>query len=232
MQAVHKLYINNAPIELLKHDVTRELSAIGRAFFSVKPNEDSPLKVGQIVIYDYGFKGKNLVRFFIGLVQSITPQGSGVYSFKAREITALLLSEVNLVLRHVTMEAVISTLGKKTGLNFVHSNAAYWKTETPFYYSLGTGREALNMVKEAFSLDDFCWQQQADGSIFVGLISELPASAQNFNLDFSICEAMGTDGAWRVSMVPGLLPGAMVSGYKINSINISSNKMVLKCITQ
>ncbi len=229
MQSIHNLFINNLKVKLISHDVTRELSAIGRAFFIIK--SDNIPQIGQIVIYDMGFEAKPLVRFFVGMVQSITPQGKGVFAFKAKELVNVLLLQASLVLRHVTLETVMLTLGQKIGLKFVHSNAAYWSKELPFFYSTGTGRDALNMVAAAFGISNFCWQQQADGTVFVGKHSELPTSSNKMNIDYSVFNSMKTDGAWSTSMVPGLMPGVVINEKIINSINITENKMLLKCIT-
>ncbi|MGR6871164.1 hypothetical protein ACU6U9_02395 [Pseudomonas sp. HK3] len=230
MEPIYNLYINNHRAELISHQLTREVSAIGRGFLTIKADNWTP-KPMQIVQFDCGYKGNTLRRWFTGIVQAVTPQGKNVFSFKVRELTGVLLVKMPLIVRHVSLESLMSLIAQKSGLRFVHSKAEYWKKESPFFYSIGSGRDALNQISSVFDIPNFCWHQLADGSVFVGLKSESPASEQIFNIDFSITTPLSTDRAWSIPLESSLMPLAKINNYEINAITIENNKMILKCIT-
>lgn len=228
MKALFKLFINGQPIELLEHSFSLEISAVGRGLLLVK-SETAP-QPNQLVTFDYGFEHKEkLQRFFTGITESITPQGSGVYLLRCVELSYVLHAKLPMVFNFIDGETIVAALANKTGLKIFHSKADYWKSEIPSFCSIETGFNALMLLGEALGVGSLAWQQQTDGSLFVGLQEELPYSDSVFEVDYKVFEPIKAENAYAVAMVPGFYPGIKINGQQVRQIELSGARMVIKC---
>lgn len=231
MKALFKLFINATPVELIEHSFSLELSAVGRGMVLIK-SDTKPL-VNQLVTFDFGFEHKEKVaRFFTGITESITPQGNDVYLLRCVELSYVLHAKIPMVFNFVDGLTILASLSNKTGLKIFHSNAEYWKSEIPSFCSIETGFIALMLLGEALGVGQLVWQQQTDGSLFVGLPEELPYSDSVFNVDYKVFESIKSENAYAVAMVPGFYPGINMNGQRVRQVELSGARMVIKCISK
>lgn len=231
MKALFKLFINAKPVELLEHSFSLELSAVGRGLVLIK-SEIKP-QANQLVTFDFGFEHKEkLTRFFTGITESITPQGNDVYLLRCVELTYILHAKIPLVFNFVDGLTILASLSNKTGLKIFHSDAEYWKVEVPSFCSIESGFNALMGLGESLGVGQLVWQQQTDGSLFVGLTEELPYSDSVFNVDYKVFESIKSESAYAVAMVPGFYPGIEMNGQRVRQVELVGAKMVIKCINK
>jgi len=231
MKALFKLFINAQSIELIEHSFSLELSAVGRGMLLVR--SDEAIKKNQLVTFDYGFEHKEkLYRFFTGLIESITPQGNGVYLLRCVELSYVLHAKIPLVFNFVDGLTILASLSNKTGLKIFHSKAEYWKLEIPSFCSIDSGFNALMGLGDSLGVGQLVWQQQTDGSLFVGLQEELPYSDAVFNVDHKVFESIKAESAYAIAMVPGFYPGIEMNGQTVRQVELIGPKMVIKCINK
>jgi hypothetical protein len=231
MKALFKFFINAKPVELIEHAFSLELSAVGRGLVLIK-SKVKP-EPNQLVTFDYGFEHKEKVtRFFTGITESITPQGNDVYLLRCVELSYVLHAKIPLVFNFVDGLTILASLSNKTGLKIFHSKAEYWQVEIPSFCSIESGYSALVGLGQSLGVGQLIWQQQTDGSLFVGLPEELPYSNSVFNVDYKVFESIKAENAYAVAMVPGFYPGIEMNGQLVRQVELSGAKMVIKCINK
>lgn len=231
MKALFKLFISAEPVELIEHNFSLELSAVGRGLVLIR--SDSVPLINKLVTFNYGFEHKEkLSRFFTGVTESVTPQGNDVYLLRCVELSNVLHAKIPLVFNFVDGLTILASLSNKTGLKIFHSNAEYWRKEIPSYCSIGSGFNALMELGESLGVGQLVWQQQTDGSLFVGLPEELPYSNSVFNVDHKVFESIKSENAYAVAMVPGFYPGIEMNGQRVRQVELNGSKMVIKCINK
>lgn len=231
MKAQFKLFINAQSVDVIEHSFSLELSAVGRGLVLIK-SEIEPVS-NQLVTFDYGFEHSDtLSRFFTGITESVTPQGNDVYLLRCVELSYVLHASIPLVFNFVDGLTVLASLANKTGLKIFHSSADYWKYEIPSFCSIDTGFNALMGLGESLGVGDLVWQQQTDGSLFVGLPEELPYSNSIFDVDYKVFESIKSENAYAVAMVPGFYPGIEMNGQRVRQVELVGAQMVIKCINK
>ena len=141
-------------------------------------------------------------------------------------------TKIPLVFNFVDGLTILASLSNKTGLTIFHSKAEYWQLEIPSFCSLDSGFNGLMGLGESLGVGQLVWQQQTDGSLFVGLPEELPYSKSVFNVDYKVFDSIKSENAYGVAMVPGVYPGIEMNGQRVRQVELIGAKMVIKCINK
>ena len=223
------LNINNVKQEIVEERIALDLSAPGRAEFTII--ENNTILQNQLVTFDLGYSSQDkMQRWFIGLTEKIVKTGDKRLKVFCRELSSVLSNSLQLSLRHVDLNGVLKAINSMTGLNYSTPNKDYSTTKVANFYSLGTGYQAMAALETVFNIPDFMWQQQS-GVIYVGSWADSRWSKiKNMILPENIFNQHGAQNTATVGAIPALRPGMRINGKRINIIEFAGNQMVIKWI--
>ncbi|MFC6633520.1 hypothetical protein [Microbulbifer taiwanensis] len=223
MRLHKRLSVAGTPLPLVDEDVRLDLFAPGRAAFTVQ----SAVSVTGLVQLDLGYQLDALQRFFLGYVVRCELAGPGRYKIFAREFTAALARRLPLALRYVTLPEVLQAVASLTGLTFITGREAYTAAKAPAFYSAGTGYWALDSLGTVYQVPQFIWQQQGDGSVYVGSWTESFWSGRPLDLPAGWQKEHGVAGRAKIPCIPRLRPGVLLNGNYLTKVGLSGNFMEL-----
>jgi hypothetical protein len=224
------LTIGGQVMPLVTHDVRLDLKSPGRATFTVTAGA----VVKGLVTFDIGYNESTLQRHFIGYVERSTAANGVEQVVLCRELASVLANPLPMNLRHADLRAVLADVSTKTGLTFRVPDQPYTRVKAPFFYSLAAGYQAMDSLAKVYGIDDFIWQQQGDGEVFVGSWADsffgarapLQLPTQLFN------DYQGNQSAV-IAALPGLRPGATINqDLRITNVTLSGTQMAIKWTTQ
>lgn len=226
MKLSKRLTIGSQQIELVSHHVVLELSAGGRGILTVKGDASK----GQLVSLDIGYNNQ-LVRYFTGYINKVTPAGNGTNKIMVRELAGILAERYPIAIRHATLRQVITQLAQDSGLSFVIPEGAPY-TDTPIanFTSQGTGYQLLNNLFRAFAVPDGVWYQQQDGQIYVGGYQQCRWATRPVDIPKELSQEQSNNN-WKLLAMPAMRPGAMVNNNRINQVELSGDTMTLTWVT-
>ena len=218
--------INGQPFDLIHHDVRLDLRNPGRASLTLK----AKAPVRGLVTLDLGYNDNPLQRHFVGYVERCTSANQNEQRLFCRELAAILSYSLPLALRHVDLSAVLVEISRLTGLRFRVPDAAYAKIKTPYFYSLGSGIQAMDSLAQVFSIPDFVWHQQGDGEVYVGSWTDsFWGCRPALQLPIALFDNYQVNQSAEVAALPGLRPGALINqGLRITSVALTGTQMGLK----
>lgn len=224
---LHKVVtIGGTVYPLISDDVRLVLTSPGKA--NLKIQASAP--VSGVVTIDIGYNDSPLQRHFLGYVERCTTASAVSQVVFCREMTGVLAAPLPLNLRHVDLRTVLDEIHQKTGLRFRVPEQPYAGVKAPFFYSLASGFQAMDSLARVFGIDDFIWQQQGNGEVFVGnwadsfFGSRTPLQLPNGLFD----DYQGNQSAM-VAALPGLRPGATINnGERVTSVALSGTQMAIK----
>lgn len=218
--------INGQPFDLVHHDVRLNLCNPGRASLTIK----AQAPVRGLVTVDLGYNDKPLQQHFVGYIERCTSASPHEQILFCRELAAILSYPLHLALRHVDLSAVVAEVSRLTGLRFRVPDAAYSKIRTPYFYSLGTGFQAIASLAQVFSIPDFIWHQQGDGEVYVGSWADsFWGRRPALQLPVELLDNYHFNQSAEVAALPGLRPGALINqGQRITSVTLTGAQMALK----
>lgn len=160
---IARAYVDGVNVSIKDHWVILQAATPGTC--QIKVNEKVN-KLSQVAV-DLGW-GKMIDRVFFGYVERAMPSENGWYTLFCREFSAALSFNFSVMLRHPTLKQVLDELTKQSGIQFVIPNKAYTETSIPCFYCDSSGYAILDNIGRAFRINDFIWQQQGNGKVFVG----------------------------------------------------------------
>ncbi len=221
MKIVKILKVNNQEVGLISEDLHLELSSPGRASFVVRASK--PLS--QIVTLDAGWSDSKVWRVFVGYIESsvtINPQQQKLF---CRELTATLNRDLLLALRRVTLRDVTNRLSELTNLNFALPNADYSSRQSPFYYHLGDGYQAMDSLGRVYQIPLFIWQMQGNGTVYVGSWTDSRWASRPIELPDKLFTQHLSFTSARLPMTPGIRPGVKFNRGLIHSVQLTDDFM-------
>lgn len=225
MKIIKRVLVNNKEIRLIADDIRLDLYTPGRASFTVQ--SETPLT--GIIEYDAGWSDAKTYRYFTGYIEHSTTINKIQQSLFCRELSTALNRPVYLGLRHVTFKDVLNKISEVTGLRFVTpSTGTYTATQSPYIYHLGSGYQIMDHLALVYRIENYIWQQQADGAIYAGSYKESRWNQKAvmipddiFTRHLSMCSAT-------LPMSPALRPGIKFNRGIIESTQIMGETMVIK----
>ena len=217
------ILIDGIQYSLSYEHIIFELSAGGRATFIVK----GEVTVKQLVQFDIGYQG-DMKHYFDGFVTKAQPAANGYTRLIARERAGLLAARWPVSIQHPTLSEIVEQLSFDTGLQFVlPSDADYTTKRIANFTSQGTGYQLMNNLGRAFSVDDFCWYQQTDGTLFIGSYADSRWANKQVVIPNELSEEQKGGNSMTLAVMPSVRPGAIINGKRLNRVEFQENQMTL-----
>lgn len=227
MRLLKRLEIAGAEVPIVSEDIRLDIDRPGRAIFQVRA--DSELS-GQVA-FSLGWHFEaSLTLFFTGEVERSTAVDAAQQRLFCREISARLDAQHPLSLRHPTLREVLAAYAQRTGLRFILPDRPYASTRVPAFYGLGSGYHGMASIGDVFGIEDYIWQAQGDGAVFVGswADSRWPATPVSLPQEFF---SRVTAGMQTITCVPGLRPGVVLNDRRVQSVRLAGHQMEVQCKT-
>lgn len=227
MRLLKRLIVAGTEYGLVNENVALYYNRPGRAVFQVRATDDQTEALSGQMQFALGWAHSDgLTLFFTGDVERTVRVDNVQRRIFCREVTARLDAQHPLAIRHATLKDVLGAYASRTGLDFVLPQKGYAAIKVPAFYGHGTGFHGLDRAGDVFGIDDYHWQAQGDGSIFVGswADSRWPDRAgATIAEDFFI--QAGT--ARKIAAIPTLRPGAVLNGERVRMVRFSGHEMVV-----
>jgi len=219
---IARAYIDNQKVDMTDHWVVLQSNTPGNGQITI----NTKVKQYAIVAVDLGW-GDMIERVFIGYVERVMPAVNGWYTLFCRELSASLALNYSVMLRHPTLKQVLDELSQLTGLEFLVPDNAYAETAIPCFYCDSSGYAMLDNIGRSFRIDDFIWQQQGNGKIYVGSYQD------SFWADKPIVipnNLMTNHQAGRTATIPAapmIRPNVLANGSRIKTVEFKETQMTI-----
>lgn len=187
--------------KIVSDSLTLEQSTPGRGIFAVQ-SEKQLAGIAQLAI---GINNQYEV-YATGYIDNCRQIDAKQQRLMFRETAAVLAGRWPLSFRNVIISDVLADLSVKTGLAFSLEKADWNTVSMPHFINIGTGLEALNLLSWQLDIDDFVWQCQPDGSIYLGSRAGAKIYQKVIALPATFFTDLSARGA-SCPIVPGFRPG-------------------------
>jgi hypothetical protein len=199
----------------------------GRAQFTVDAGADA-ITPGSPVIFELGYAhDAELSQLFLGYVEQSVQSGPRRRRLFWREWAAVLQMPVPLNLRHPTVKDVLTAIHAATQLNFSLPEAGYSTAKVPHFANLGNGYQALAAIGRVFAIEDYLWQQQGGGLVYVGSWSDSRWPERTVAFPDSIFRAHLSTQSAEIAAVPALRPGVVLNGRRLTRVEFAGTAMTI-----
>lgn len=219
---IARAYVDNKKVDMTDHWIVLQSATPGNCQITV----NTAVKQFSLVSVDLGW-GDMIDKVFIGYVERVMPAVNGWYTLFCRELSASLALNYSVMLRHPTLKKVLDELSPLTGLEFLVPDNAYAETAIPCFYCDSSGYAMLDNIGRSFRIDDFIWQQQGNGKIYVGSYqdsfwADKPIVVQN--------SLMTNHQAGRTATIPAapmIRPNVLANGSRIKTVEFKETQMTI-----
>jgi len=227
MKLIRRLTVSGSVLDVTDERVFLSLSEPGRAQFTVQKAAEQLAKLSAVA-FDIGYAAdSNSQRLFLGYIDSITPIDNQHCKLFCREMAAALQVKMPLSLRHPTLLDVLKAMYDQTGLDFSAPDKEYSSTKIPHFYNIGNGYQAMSGIGRAFRVDDFIYQQQGEGVIYVGSWADSRWSDKQASVDYSYFSEQLSNTSAKIAAIPAMRPGVELNGNRVTGVEFSGNFMTL-----
>ncbi|WP_027179774.1 hypothetical protein [Maridesulfovibrio bastinii] len=227
MKIRKKLEIAGKEYKLVSEDIRLELSCSGRAVFQLQANE--PVS-GLVRFYvGYSFQDKDRM-FFSGYVEKCYKVDNSQQRIFCRELAGVLAELCPVSLRHPTLKDVLEQYTQKTGLVFIIPEHGYSIKRVPYFQTIGSGFHGISSIGKVFQIDDYVWNPQPDGQIFIGSWKDSRWATRLLKVADKWFHRVLTDGSEVCPIFPALRPGANLNGRRVKQVRLKGHEMVVTCV--
>ncbi len=225
---IARAWAGKTELELVKHHLVLSAIQPGNCVLTVK--ESAAAKVNAVVALELGW-GDEAARVFLGFVEKLQPGKPGYLLMHCRELAAILAKPLAVVLRHPTFRMVIDEVSEQKGLTFTLPDKAYCDTAIPCFYSDASGYGVLDNLGRAFAVSGYIWQQQGNGSIYVGSWTDSYWAGREVELPTQYINGQGSKSA-TLPVIPKLRPHVDVvingSKHRLTSVEVKDTEMTVR----
>lgn len=221
MKLNKRLFVGNDQIDLVTENIQLDLFSPGRAEFTIKVlDNNKPDLVAKPIRFLTGYDIDNLKPWFSGVIESCIQVDKYQYKLFCREFSSLLFYESPIALRSASISQILNVISNNIGLGFSlpTNNPIYLRSVTPVFYNIGCGYNALDNIGDIFSIPRYLWQQQGDGSIYVGSWNDHSYSKPTLNIAREYEKNVLVSNGATIPALPNLRPGVMYNGAIITQI--------------
>ncbi|MDO6426248.1 hypothetical protein Q4489_04450 [Thalassotalea sp. 1_MG-2023] len=217
------LLINNEPVKNIVSDTVQlDLFSPGRAIFTVICEQEPK----GLVELQLGYKTSELTPYFLGVIES-KHQIKNQWILTCRELIGALSFYVPISIRFATAEQVLANIAE-LGIEFIIPNEEYMKTPVACFYHSGNGISALKQLGKIYQIENYIFQQQNNGKIYVGSWDHSPWAQETIeNFDESVINVKNATNGECVA-IPKLRPGIKINNRYITETTLTGNKQGLK----
>lgn len=224
MRLYKKFLVSGQEYGLVSEDIALHYNRAGRAVIQVRA--DAALTGEVSFALGWNFESEMTI-FFTGDVTRSVRVDAKQQRLLCHERTARLDGPHPLALRHPTLREVLAAYAARTGISFVLPDRPYADTRVPAFYGLGSGFHGLDSVGGVFGIDDYHWQAQGDGKVFVGSWADSRWKDKAVDVPPEFFSGQRATGSQSISAIPALRPGAMVNGQRVHGVRFSGHEMTL-----
>jgi len=219
MKILKKLTVDGTEYKIVSESVVLDLTAPGRAVFVMQAGT---ISTGALVQFHLGTDGAAGL-WFSGYVENARKIDSKQLRITVREYSALLARRWTMSQRHTSARRILSELNGKTGIAFRlgDGSAAWADTPIPYFFNIGSGYEILELLGKHLQIPDFVWQNQPDGTIFIGSGSELAGAETILAIPERFFTGLTGTGA-DCPCIPALRPGRNIQIGNLDSVRIET----------
>lgn len=227
MKLTRVLMIDGKAYPLIEERVLLALNGSGRAQFMIDSDGETIEPYTQVTL-DIGYtQHDSLSRLFLGYIeQSVQVDARRVRLF-CRELSAVLQARLPLDLRHPTLKDVLTAIHAVTKVNFSIPDKKYSTTKVPHFANLGDGYQAISTLGRVFEIDDYIWQQQGGGVVYVGSWADSRWPDRAVQFPETMFKAHLSSQSAEISAVPALRPGVVMNGKRLTKVEFMANAMML-----
>lgn len=203
---------------IINDHVKLGLYCTGRATFTVTTDKEP----SGLVELHLGYNVDKLTPYFLGVIESKHKSGDQWF-ITCRELLGALSFPASIAIRFATAKMVLDKL-KATGLSFVTPGADYFNQKVPGFYHNGTGITVLQQLGKVFGIDNYIFQQRADGQIYVGSWQDSGWATSEINDFAEHIIKVKTSTLGEIMAIPQLRPGLKLNGRYITDVVLTGNK--------
>jgi hypothetical protein len=228
MKLRKRLTHSGSDLHLISCDVRLDLRTPGRAQFRVKST--APLSGG--VSLALGYSGQDTdVLFFVGDIESSHTVDGSTQRIVCRETAARLDAALPISLRHPDLHDVLAAYTEASAVRFAVPARSYAHRPVATFQALGTGYHGLDSLGGVFGIEDYLWQQQGDGSVFVGSWADSRWATRPIDIPDAWFTGTTSDGSRKLPAIPALRPGVLLGGQRVIKVQLAGHEMVVTCST-
>ena len=206
MKLVKKITVNDDDFYIVSDFLILEANNPGRGIITVQ----STKKLSGILKYYIGY-GKEYKLYMTAIIDSCIQVDKEQQRIEFRELSHILSHIAPISMRHVNAETVLKKLSDLSGLEFILQENQSWKAiEIPHVYNFGSGIDVLEFLGEELEIQNFVWQSQPDGSIYIGSWEGSPmGKATLVKLPANTISNVTNLGG-RIGIIESMRPGAHI----------------------
>lgn len=230
MKLIRRLSIGGTEYPVIEDRVILELSAIGRAEFTINSN-GADIANKSAVSFSVGYSQHDgLQQIFEGYIEDVTKVDAKKVHIFCREWLGALAYSIPLSLRHPDMKEVLGIVTEKTGIQFSVPDEDYATKKIPNFVNIGSGLHLLKAIGEVFEVDDFIYQQQGDGVVYVGSWQHCRWNGRDVDIEDHHFDEQISNKSARLAISPVLRPAVVLNGKRLKSIEYSGNFMTVTAV--
>lgn len=224
MRLYKKILVSSQEYALVSEDISLHYNRSGRAIIQVQAKEE--LKGEVSFALGWNFESE-MTLYFSGDVERSVRVDAKQQRLFCREISARLNAPHPLALRHPSLKDVLDAYAARTGISFILPERPYASVKVPAFYGVGSGFHGLDSVGGVFGIEDYHWQAQGDGKVFVGAWADSRWKDRAVDVPREFFTAQLATDSQTIAAIPALRPGAVVNGRRLYSLRFSGHQMTL-----
>lgn len=219
MKLEKRVTVNGNDCKIVSESVVLDLTAPGRAVFVIQADQ---ISTGGLLQFHFGTNGK-IELWFSGYIENARKIDGKQIRITVREYSALLARRWTMSQRYTTARRVLSELSGRTGIGFrMGSGSVKWAdTPIPYFFNIGSGYGILELIGKHLQIPDFVWQNQPDGTIFIGSGSELAGAGSVLGIPTRFFTNLTGSGA-DCPCLPALRPGRRIKIGNLDPVRIET----------
>lgn len=226
MKLQKRLTIEGKEHPIVSESIRLNLDRPGLGIFQVQAGE--PL--AGLVEFAMGWHfDARLTLFFTGEIKTSTPVDAAQQRLLCNEFSARLDAAAPLSLRHPTLKDVLGGYTKLSGVEFLIPPKPYANTKVPAFYGFGSAYQAMHNLGGVFHIPDYVWLTQADGRVFVGSWEDSRWKDKEIAIPREMFSDITADGARTMTAAPGIRPGCVLNGERVETVIFSGHTMSITC---
>jgi hypothetical protein len=217
---ITRAYIGSQKVAVSDHWVVLQAKSPGTCQITI----DKPAERLTPVAFEMGW-GDMIDRVFFGYIERVMPAANGHYTVFCRELTSGLANNLSVMLRHPTLRQVCSEITAQTGLEFALPKKPYADTAIPCFYCDCSGYAMLDNIGRAYKIADFIWQQQGNGTIYVGSHADSYWNGKNIAIPQGLMTNQQGGKTATIPATPKIRPNVIANGARVQKVEFKKTDM-------
>lgn len=236
MRLFKQCVIKGVEYPLVYEDVRLDYNRAGRGILQVRRMEEedggeelTEEKLTGPVQFSMGWNFcDTMTHFFSGDVERAVRVDNKQWRLFVRESTARLDAPHPIALRHPTLKDVLAAYAARTKLEFIVPEQAYANRKVPAFGGLGSGFQGLDSIGAVFGIEDYHWQAQGDGKVFVGSWAHSLWADKPVTMPEEMFTGHTAKGTSTIIALPWARPGMLLNGKRVRAVRFSGQNTTIE----